>query len=57
MLKRMPYPIPKNAQMFQEIKKFAYAASLNLNMGSYSIKLVFDAPKFSTIVTPFGKYQ
>jgi hypothetical protein len=32
-LKRKPYPIPKIAQMLQEIEKFAYATSLDLNMG------------------------
>jgi hypothetical protein len=43
MLKRMPYPIPKNAQMLQELEKFAYATSLDLNMGYYNIKLDDDA--------------
>jgi hypothetical protein len=33
MLKRKPYPIPKNAQMLQELEEFAYATSLDLNMG------------------------
>jgi hypothetical protein len=33
MLKRMPYPIPKIAQMLQELEKFAYATSLDFNMG------------------------
>jgi hypothetical protein len=28
----MPYPIPKIAQMLQELEKFAYATSLDLNM-------------------------
>jgi hypothetical protein len=57
MLKRMPYPIPKIAQMLQELEKFAYATSLYLNMGYYTIKLDSDAQKMCTIVTPFGKYQ
>jgi hypothetical protein len=56
MLKRMPYPIPKIAQMLQDLEKIAYAASLDLNMG-YTIKLDADAQKLCTIVTPFGKYQ
>jgi hypothetical protein len=38
-LKRKPYPIPKNAQMLQELEEFASATSLNLNMGYYTIKL------------------
>jgi hypothetical protein len=33
MLKRKPYPIPKIAQMFQELELFANATSLDLNMG------------------------
>jgi hypothetical protein len=57
MLKRMPYPIPKIAQMLQELEKFANATSLDLNMGYFTIKLDYDAKKNCTIVTPFGKYQ
>jgi hypothetical protein len=57
MLKRIPYPIPKIAQMLQELEKFAYATSLDLNMGYNTIKLDYDAQKLCTIVTPFGKYQ
>jgi hypothetical protein len=52
-----PYPIPKIAQMLQELEKFAYATSLYLNMGYYTINLDSDAQKVCTIVTPFGKYQ
>jgi hypothetical protein len=43
--------------MLQELEKFAYANSLDLNMGYYTIKLDFDAQKWCTIVTPFAKYQ
>jgi hypothetical protein len=57
MLKRMPYPIPKIAQMLQELKKSAYATTLDLNMGYNTIKLDSDAQKVCTIVTPFGNYQ
>jgi hypothetical protein len=57
MLKRMPYPIPKIAQMLQELEKFSYATSSDFNMGYYTIKLDSDARKLCTIVTPFGKYQ
>jgi hypothetical protein len=53
----MPYPIPKIAQMLQELEKFAYATSLDLNMGYYTITLDSDAQKVRTIVTPFGRYQ
>jgi hypothetical protein len=51
MSKRKPYPIPKITQMLQELEDFAYATSLFLNMGYYTIK------KLCTNVTPFGKYQ
>jgi hypothetical protein len=57
MLKLMPYPIPKIAQMLQELEKFAYSTSLDLKMGYYTIKLDYDAQKLCTIVTPFGNYQ
>jgi hypothetical protein len=56
-VKRKPYPIPKIAQMLQELEKFAYATSLDLNMGYYTIRLHPDSQKLCTIVTPFGKYQ
>jgi hypothetical protein len=52
MLKRMPYPIPKIAQMLQELEKFANATSLDFNVGYYTIKLDSDAQKVCTIVTP-----
>jgi hypothetical protein len=57
MLKRMTYPIPKIAQMLQELEKFAYATYLDLNLGYYTINLVSDANKMCTIVTTLGKYQ
>jgi hypothetical protein len=57
MLKRKPYPIPKIAQMSQELEEFAYATSLDFKMGYYTIKLDSDAQTLCTIVTPFGKYQ
>jgi hypothetical protein len=56
-LKRKPYPIPKIAQMLQELENFAYATSLDLNMGYYTMKHIPDSQKLFTIVTPFGKYQ
>jgi hypothetical protein len=56
-LKRKPYPIPKIAQMLQELESFEFATSLDLNMGYYTIRLDPDAQKLCTIVTPFGKYE
>jgi hypothetical protein len=43
--------------MLQELEKFAYATSLDLNMGYYTIRLHPDSQKLCTIVTYFGKYQ
>jgi hypothetical protein len=57
MLKRMPYHIPKVAQMLQELENFAHATSLDLNIGYYTIKFDSDAQKVCTAVNPFGKYQ
>jgi hypothetical protein len=57
MLNRKPYPIPKIAQILQELEEFDYETSLDLNMGYYTIKLDSDAQKLCTTVTPFGKYQ
>jgi hypothetical protein len=51
MLKRMPCAIPKIAQILQELEKFAYATSLDLNMGYYTIKLDSDAQNLCYIVT------
>jgi hypothetical protein len=57
MLKQISYPISEIAQMLQELEKFAYATSLDLNMGYNTIKLNSDAQKLRTFLTPFGKYQ
>jgi hypothetical protein len=57
MLNIMPYPFPKIAQILQELEEFAYATSLDLSMGYYTIKLDSDAGKLCTIFTPSSKYQ
>jgi len=57
MLKRRPYPIPHISHMLQELQKFSFATSLDLNMGYYTLRLDSDSQKLCTIVTPFGKYQ
>jgi hypothetical protein len=46
--------ISKIIQILQELEEFAYATSLDLNMGYYTIKLNYYAQNFCTIVTPFG---
>jgi hypothetical protein len=43
--------------MLQELEDVAYATSLDLNIGYYTIKLNSGAKKLCTIVTHFGKYQ
>jgi hypothetical protein len=43
--------------MLQELEKFAYATSLDLNMGYYTIRIHPYSQKICTIVTPFGEYQ
>jgi hypothetical protein len=52
-LKREPYPILKIEQMLQELEKFAYATSLDLNMGYYTTRLHPDSQKLCTI-HPWG---
>jgi hypothetical protein len=46
MLRRKPYPIPKNAQMLQELEEFSYATSLDLNMGYTNIEIDYEAQNF-----------
>jgi hypothetical protein len=43
--------------MLQELENFAYATTLDVNMGYYTIRLNPDSQKVCKIVTPFGKYQ
>jgi hypothetical protein len=56
-LVRKPFPIPKISTVLQEIEEFSYATALDLNMGSYTIRLDPDAPKICTIIFPRGKYS
>jgi hypothetical protein len=48
-LKRRPYPIPKIAQMLQELEKFAYANSRDLNMRYHTKRL---HPDSQTLCSP-----
>jgi hypothetical protein len=41
----------------QEIKGFSYATAIDLNMGSYTIRLDPDASKICTIIFPWEKYS
>ena len=56
-IKRKPFPIPKIQDMLLNLEGFAYASSLDLNMGYYHIELNPDSKKYCTIVLPFGKYE
>ncbi len=56
-LVREPFPIPKISMVLQEIKGYSYAATLDLNMGYYTIRLDPDASKICTIIFPWGKYS
>jgi hypothetical protein len=54
---RRPYPIPKISTTLQELEGFTYAMALDLNMGSYTIRLDPMAVEMCTIIFPFGKYS
>ena len=54
---RKPFPLPKISTVFQEIKGFSYATTLDLNMGYYTIRLDPDASRVCTIIFPWGKYS
>ena len=56
-LVRKPFPIPKISTVLQEVEGFAYATSLDLNMGYYTIRLDPDASRICTIIFPWGKYS
>ena len=56
-LKRKPFPLPKIAEVLQQLEGFQYATALDLNMGYYTIRLDPDAQKICTIVLPWGKYS
>ena len=47
---RKPFPLPKISTVFQEIKGFSYASTLDLKMGYYTIRLDLD-------VFPWGKHS
>ena len=54
---RKPFPIPKISSVLQELEGFTYAMALDLNMGSYTIRLDPHAAKMCTIFLPWGKYS
>jgi hypothetical protein len=54
---RKPYPIPKISTILQELEGFTYATALDLNMGSFTIRLNPTASKMCTIIFSWGKYS
>jgi hypothetical protein len=54
---RKPYPIPKISTTLQELEGFTYAATLNLNMVYYTIRLDPTATEMCTIIFPWGEYS
>jgi hypothetical protein len=53
---RKPYPIPKISTTLQELEGFTYAATQDLNIGYYTIRLDPTAAEMCTIIFPWGKY-
>jgi hypothetical protein len=56
-LVRKPFSIPKISTVLQELEGFSYAATLDVNMGYYTIRLDPDASKIYTIIFSWGKYS
>ncbi|MGA1256817.1 MAG: pol polyprotein, partial [Candidatus Nanopelagicaceae bacterium] len=54
---RVPYPIPHIQDMLLNLEGFAYATSLDLNMGYYHLELSQHSKELCTIVLPFGKFE
>jgi Reverse transcriptase (RNA-dependent DNA polymerase). len=57
LIKRKPYPLPRIANMLQELEGFQFALALDLNMGYYTIRLTPGAKDLPTIVTKFGNFR
>jgi hypothetical protein len=56
-IKRKPFPLPKINDLLQKLEGFAFATSLDLNMGYYHIELTPNSSRLCTIVLPWGKYE
>ena len=53
---RTPWPIPKISDVLQELEGFAFATSIDLNIGYWTIRLDPDAQKIRTIILSWGNY-
>ena len=51
-LELKPYPMPKNREILLKLEGFKYATSLDLNMGSYHIRLGENTSNLCTIILP-----
>ena len=56
-IKRKPFSISRIQDMLLKLEGFTCAASLNLNVAYYTIRLDPDSRKYCTIVFPFGKCE
>ena len=56
-LKRMPYPLPKIAELLRKLRGFQWATALDLSMGYYHIPLSPQSQKLCSPILPWGKYQ
>jgi hypothetical protein len=54
---RKLFQIPKISTVLQELEGFTFATALDLSMGYYTIRLDPNAPRFCTIIFPWGKYS
>jgi hypothetical protein len=56
-IKRKPYQTPRIQDLLLKLEGFQYAATLDLNMGYYHIKLSPFSKHLCMIVMHFGKYK
>ncbi len=54
---RRPFPLPKVADMLQQMDGFTFATAIDLNMGYYHLKLDAETMKICAIVFPWGIYR
>ena len=54
---RSPWPTPNIQEIFQEIGRFNYMTTIDLNMGYYAMALTERSKDLCTIVLPWGKYK
>ncbi len=49
--------LPKISTVLQELERFTYATTLDLNMGYYTIRLDPDSSKICILIFSWGKYS